>query len=347
MGLGGYPTVSLAEARRRAAEARALRARNICPLAEKRSTAPVSVPPTTFREVAQATIDRLSPGWRGKTKAQWERSLFKYAAPLGPLRPADIDLESVLSVLRPLWENQHSSAQKCRSHLEAVLDAAKVMGLRRGDNPARWEGNLKHLLPPARRLVSGHHRALPYGEAPQFWRALNARTGVPERLLEFILLTGVRYSEAAGARWEEIDGDVWTVPAGRMKGKRPHSVPLSTAALAVLDRVRGLDEDFVFGHRLSAPTVYARLVALGVADKTTVHGLRSTFRDWGGNETAYAREVLEEALAHVVGSEVERAYRRGDALAKRRLLMSCWAQYLREAPADQLSEHPGRLLAVN
>jgi integrase len=335
MGLGGYPTVSLAEARRRAAEARALRARNLCPLAEKRSTAPAALPPTTFRTVAQATVDRLSPGWRGKTRAQWERSLFKYAAALGPLTPAEIDTGRILSVLRPLWEHQHASAQKCRAHLEAVLDTAKVMGLRTGENPARWDGNLKHLLPPVRRLVEGHHRALAYDHAPPFWRALNARTGIPERLLEFILLTAVRYSEAAGARWDEIDGDVWTVPADRMKGKRPHAVPLSPAALAVLERVRGLDEDLVFGHRISAPTVYARLEALGVADQTTVHGLRSTFRDWGGNETTHAREVLEAALAHVVGSEVERAYRRGDALEKRRSLMADWADYLSGAQAHR------------
>ena len=334
MGLGGYPLTTLAEARRLAAENRVLLAQKRCPLAEKRAAVPKVLPPTTFEDVARQTIDRLKPSWRGKTEAQWTRSLFKYAAALLRKRPAEITTEDVLAVLEPLWKNQHSSAQKCRSHIEAVLDTAKVMELRDGDNPARWEGHLKLLLPPARRLLQGHHRALPYKDAPAFWRALQARVGIPDRLLEFILLTGVRFNEAAGARWEEIDGDIWTVPAERMKGKKAHRVPLTPAALAVLERVRGLNDEMVFNHRISAPTLYKRLGLCGVADKTTVHGLRSCFRDWGGNETDHPREVMEAALAHTVGNEVERAYRREDALEKRRRLMADWADYICQPPRD-------------
>ena len=172
-----------------------------------------------------------------------------------------------------------------------MLDTAKVMELRDGDNPARWEGHLKLLLPPARRLLQGHHRALPYKDAPAFWRALQARVGIPDRLLEFILLTGVRFSEAAGARWEEIDGDIWTIPAERMKGKKAHRVPLTPAALAVLERVRGLNDDMVFNHRISAPTLYKRLELCGVADKTTVHGRRQDRMSGAERQNASSREV--------------------------------------------------------
>jgi len=340
MGLGGYPLTSLADARKLAAEARVALMQNRCPLAEKRAAAPKVLPQTTFEDVARQTIERLKPSWRGKTEAQWTRSLFNYAAPLLPKRPAEITTEDVLAVLRPLWTNQHSSAQKCRSHIEAVLDTAKVMELREGDNPARWDGHLKHLLPPVRRLLNGHHRALRYEEAPALWRALQAKQGIPERLLEFILLTGVRFSEAAGARWEEIDGDIWTIPPERMKGKKAHRVPLAPAALAVLERVRGLNAEMVFNHRISAPTIYKRLDACGVAEKTTVHGLRSCFRDWGGNETSHPREVMEAALAHAVGNEVERAYRRGDALEKRRRLMADWADYLTRPPGETADDSP-------
>ncbi len=333
MGLGGYPQVTLVEARRAATEPRALLAKGIDPLTVKRESALAAPAHMTFQAVAEATINKMATNWSPKTQVIWERSLYKYGARLADLTPAEITAADVASVLRPIWERIPESASKCRYHIETVLDAATVLGLRSGENPARWAGNLRHLLSKPSKLARGHHLALPYAEAPAFWVELNRETTVSARLLEFLVLTAGRFGEAAGARWCEIDGNVWTVPAARMKTRKPHIVPLSPEALAVLEKVRGLGTDLIFDRTgtakaMSPPALYRLLTKLGVFDRAKPHGFRSTFRDWAGDKTAHPREVVEAALSHAVGNETERAYRRGDALEKRRLLMNEWAVYL-------------------
>jgi integrase len=333
MGLGGYPQVTLVEARKAATEPRAMLAKGIDPLTAKREAALVAPANMTFRAVAEATIDKMAANWSPKTQVIWECSLYTYAARLADLTPAEITTAHVACVLKPIWARIPESASKCRYHIETVLDAATVMGLRSGENPARWAGNLRHLLSKPSKLARGHHPALPYAEAPAFWVELNRETTVSARLLEFLVLTAARFGEAAGARWGEIDGNVWTVPAARMKTRKPHVVPLSPEALVVLEKVRGLGNDLIFDRRgtakpMTPPALYRLLTKLGVFEQAKPHGFRSTFRDWAGDNTAHPREVVEAALSHAVGNETERAYRRGDALEKRRLLMNEWGTYL-------------------
>ena len=214
-----------------------------------------------------------------------------------------------------------------------MLDAAKVKGFRSGENPARWRGHLSALLPARNRLSRGHHAALPYEDLPDFMASLRASEDSAARALEFLILTAARSGEVRGMRWSEIDADlcIWTIPAPRMKAGRQHRVPLSSAARRILEELpRGKPDDLVFpgrarAHPLSDMALSMLLRRLKIP--ATVHGFRSTFRDWAGELTQFPREIAEAALAHVVGDETERAYRRGDALDKRRSLMEAWATY--------------------
>jgi integrase len=231
-----------------------------------------------------------------------------------------------------------------RGRIEAVLDAAKARGYRDGENPAGWRGNLKHLLPRRQKLTRGHHAALPFAELPQFIRQLERRTSTAARALQFIILTGARVGEVLGAHWGEFDlqSALWTVPAHRMKGAREHRVPLSPPALSILKEMQTLRRSdntaaLVFpgareGRPLSGMSTAMLLRRMGRADLTT-HGFRSSLRDWAAECTNFPREIAEAALAHQVGDAVERAYRRGDALEKRRTLMKEWAEFLYSAGA--------------
>ncbi|WP_296166571.1 integrase arm-type DNA-binding domain-containing protein [uncultured Brevundimonas sp.] len=352
MGLGGYPGVKLVEARAAAVEARAQIARGEDPIEARRANAPPAVDPTaidapaaaTFKVVAQQVIDSLSPGWRGaKTKEGWERSLLRQAAPLADKLPADITTQDVLDVLNPYWTSRPESAGKLRDRIETVLDVAKVNGLREGENPARWRGHLALMLPKRRKLSKGHHRALPYERAAGFMAALLAERAMGARALSFVILTGVREGVVRTATWGEISpaGDLWTIPKARMKSERDHRVPLSAAARAVLVGVNPTGSSdgvppagqLIFpggkpGRPLSNTAVAKPLKELGVAADATIHGFRSTLRDWAGDETDHPREVIEAALAHLVGDETEQAYRRRDALEKRRRLMDDWGTFL-------------------
>jgi integrase len=239
----------------------------------------------------------------------------------------------VASVLEPLWRTRTETASRLRGRIEAVLDWAAVRGHRSGDNPARWRGNLDKLLPPRSKVQRArHHPALPYGEVPAFVAELREQDGIAALALRFVILTACRTGEAIGARWSEMDGDTWTVPGERMKSGRPHRVPLSAEAVAVLDAVRGLDAAFVFpggrrGKPLSNAAMTALLKRMGHG-AITVHGFRSSFRDWAAEQTAFPREVAEAALAHVLADKVEAAYRRSDLFERRRRLMDAWAGYL-------------------
>lgn len=332
MGLGSASEVRLAEVREMAEKARASLRQGLDPRMARKAAVPTT---KTFWEVYETYREtKVSALSNAKHRQQWTNTLSAYAAPLKD-RPVDsITAHDVLAVLKPIWASKPETASRVRGRIEAVLDAAKVMGLRSGENPAAWKGNLAHLLPAPRKLTRGHHRALAYADAPEFVKALRERSGVAARALEFAVLTVLRTREVVGARWDEIDWEkaVWTVPAGRMKAKKVHRVPLSPQALALLRELQPLGSSYVFpgGVRnatLSTAAMDAVLKRMKVDG--TVHGFRSTFRDWAGETTDHAREVIEAALAHEIGSAVERAYRRGDALEKRKKLMCAWAEYLK------------------
>lgn len=329
MGLGPASGSNLAQARRDAATAREMVRQGVDPIAARQAEKRVGI---TFGEVADGYIASHKEGWRNaKHRQQWTNTLTTYAASLRPLPVADITTADVLGVLRPIWTVKPETASRVRGRIENILDAAKARGLRAGENPAAWRGNLAHLLPKRSKLTRGHHRALPYAQMPCFWQALGVRTGVAAKALQFTILTAARTSETLGARWSEIDlqAGVWSIPAGRTKGAKLHRVPLSLEALAILEAVRPFGREFVFPNPEGKPLSNASMDAVLKRMKVdaTVHGFRSTFRDWAGEETVFAREVVELALAHKIGSEVERAYRRGDALEKRRAVMAAWSEF--------------------
>jgi integrase len=267
--------------------------------------------------------------------------LRKHVFPaLGSLPVAAIDTPLVLKVLRPIWERTPETASRIRGRIEAVLDWSGAGGHREGANPARWSGHLEHLLPsPSKAKPSGHHAAMAVAEIPSFMEALRGQQTTAARALEFAILCAGRSGEIFGCRFAEIDGDVWTIPAERMKSGRTHEVPLSKRALAIVEQMRAQRSgDFVFPGRdgqkpLGQTGLRHVLKQLGRSDVTT-HGFRSTFRDWCGDRTAFPREVAEAALGHAIGDKVEAAYRRGTALEKRRKLMEAWARFC-AAPARE------------
>ena len=329
MGLGSARDVPLARARDLAAEARQHLAAGREPLAMRAKSAPM-----TFRQAADALIESMSPSWRNeKHRDQWTMTLRVYCAPIGPLPVSAIATDDVLRVLKPLWLAKAETASRLRGRIERVLDFAKARGMRSGENPARWRGHLDALLPKRQKLTRGHHKAMPFDDVPEFVGKLRTMEGVGPQALEFAILTAARSGEVLGARWDEIDLDakVWTVPAHRMKGAREHRVPLSKRATTILKKLAAVRSgDAVFpGLKPGKPLSSMALeMVLRRADvDVTVHGFRSAFRDWTGERTTFPREVAEAALAHLVGDEVERAYRRGDALEKRRLLMDSWASF--------------------
>lgn len=333
MGLGGLKAVSLARARELAAEARVNLQAGIDPITAK-NNAPVAVP--TFGEEADDFIDAMGPQFRNaKHLDQWKMTLKVYAAPLRSKRVDQIATADVLEVLKPIWLTKPETAARLRGRIERVLDAAKAKGHRSGQNPALWRGHLDNLLPKRRKLSRGHHAAMPYERVPAFVADLRERDAMAPRALEFTILTAARTGETFGAIWREIDLEaaIWTIPRERMKAGREHRVPLTDRAVEILTELSELStgpDAYVFpGQKKGRPlSVMAMDMILRRMDiEFTVHGFRSSFRDWAGEETSFPREVAEAALAHVVGDETERAYRRGDALEKRRKLMIAWANY--------------------
>jgi integrase len=344
MGLGSGSAVTLAEARATAAEQRKLLAAGVNPLDAKRKATAFDGGKPTFGQVADAVIASKAPEWRNpKHRAQWVMTLETYAGLLRS-RPVDqIDTDAVLAVLRPIWQEKPETASRLRGRIEAVLDAAKAQGHRTGENPAAWRGHLSHLLPKRGVLTRGHHAAMAYQDVPAFIGQLREREALAAMALEFCILTATRSGEVLGARWCEIDlaAKVWAVPAARMKAAREHRIPLSDRALAILEKLaQAKTGEFVFpgqrvGKSLSGMAMEMCLRRMNL-DAVTVHGFRSAFRDWAGNETHFPREVAEAALAHVVGDKAEQAYRRGDALEKRRGLMAAWASYCEPKKGDNV-----------
>lgn len=331
MGLGSLETVKLIDARAAAERVRSEIKAGLDPI-ETRRKANEPKPDTTFSAVASALMDDLERGWKSpKQRPQWEASLQQHAAAIWKADVAAVNTEMVLTALRNVWMDRPETARRVRSRLEMVLDAAKVRGLREGENPARWRGHLSRML-PKQKAQKGHHAAMAYQDVPAFLEQLSGRHSVSADALRFLIFTAARSGEVRGATWEEIDGETWIVPAERMKASREHRVPLSSAALGVLEAIdpdvrQGLIFPGLKGP-LSDMALAMVMRKMGITEATP-HGFRSSFRDWGGDCTHYSRELLEEALAHQVGSAVERAYRRGSAVEKRRPLMEAWAAFCR------------------
>jgi integrase len=341
MGLGSAGSVSLARARELASECRAQVAAGLDPIDARDAAAETKREKPTFGAIADALIAAKEIEWRNeKHRAQWRASLTEFAAPLRS-RPVDeIDTAAVLAVLTPLWQTKPETASRVRGRIEAVLDAAKAQGHRSGENPAAWRGHLAHLLPKRGKLTRGHHAAMDYRDVPAFVVKLRECDVIAAMALEYCILTATRSGEVYGARWSEIDmaAKVWIVPAERMKAAREHRVPLCDRALAIIERLfEARTGEFVFpsprGQRPLSHVAMAKVMRRLEIEQATVHGFRSAFRDWAGNETHFPREVAEAALAHVVGDKAEQAYRRGDALEKRRALMSAWATHCGEPGA--------------
>ena len=339
MGLGGFPDVTLTGARDAARVARAKAREGIDPIANARALRSAlkaeQAAAKTLKFCALAYIDAHEAGWRNaKHQLQWRNTLETYAYPLiGDLLVRDIGLPHVLAVLEPIWTKKTETASRLRGRLESVLDWATTRGYRSGLNPARWRGHLDTVLPAARSVANaGHHSALPVGQIGAFMQTLRGQAGMSARALEFTILTAARSGEVRGARRAEIDLDaaLWTVPGERMKAGKEHRVPLSDAALAILNAVPHEDRNaLVFasprGGMLSDMSLTAVLRRMKV--DAVPHGFRSTFRDWCGERTNYPREVAEMALAHAIGDKVEAAYRRGDLFEKRRHMMNEWAAF--------------------
>lgn len=339
MGLGGFPDVTLSDARAAARSAREVIRAGGDPIEEARAALSARrasrAKDLTFKEAAIAYIGAHEVGWRNAKHAdQWRNTLATYAYPeIGSLLVRDVELTHVLAVLEPLWNTKTETATRLRGRIEQVLDWAGARGHREGLNPARWRGHLDKLLPRPSKVARVMHRAaLPVDEIGAFFAALRSAQGVGARALEFAILTAARSGEVRGATWSEFDlaAAVWTVPGSRMKAGREHRVPLSPAAVALLQALpRGNGSDLVFvasrGGPLSDMTLTAVLRRMGVA--AVPHGFRSTFRDWASERTNYPRDAAEMALAHTIGDKVEAAYRRGDLFEKRRRMMADWATF--------------------
>jgi integrase len=338
MGLGSAETVTLAAARQAAASARQQVAAGVDPIDARKVEVGGS---QTFGEFALVVIEEKRPGWRNPRSAdQWTASLKTHAASLWKRPIGDVDTRDVLEALKPIWQELPETAVRVRSRVEHILDVAKVKGLRTGENPARWRGHLALLLPKQAR-IRGHHAALSYDGVPAFMQRLRERQAVAARALEFTILAATRTTETREAVWSEIDGDVWTIPAERMKGAKPHRVPITGRMRDILDEMAPLKTDagYIFpgDQRIEPLSRMAMLMLLRrMSADFTVHGFRSAFRDWAGDCTGYPRELVEEALAHAVGNAVERAYRRSDALAKRRALMEAWEGFATAPPSENV-----------
>jgi integrase len=343
LGAAGKGGVSLKAAREKAAEGRALVKAGVDPIAEWNKANPEEV--RSFGKAADDYLGVHQGGFRNeKHKAQWAMTLTRYCEPIRGMPVDAVDTEALLSVLKPLWTRVPETASRLRGRIEAVLDAAKARGFieRNEANPARWRGHLDKLLPKRAKLTRGHHAAMPYAEVPAFIAELRQRPATAARALEFCILTATRSGEALAARWDEMDfeGKVWTVPAGRTKAAREHRIPLSERAVDILREMEAeRTGEFVFpGQRPGRPLsgMAFEMLLRRINSPYTAHGFRSSFRDWAGNETLFSRELAEHALAHVIGDKAEQAYRRSDALARRRELMDAWGRHCEGAASDNV-----------
>jgi integrase len=340
MGLGSALTVTLKEAREKAHDARRLVAQGINPIIARREGRRPKAATPSLGKCALDLIAAKRSEWRSDVHArQWRETLETRCASIWNTPVDVIDTAAVLGVLTPIWQSTQETASRLRGRIEAVIDAARAKGLIAPNeaNPARWKGHLDHLLARRTQLSRGHHAAMPYQDVPAFIDTLR-HTSTPQAMaLEFAILTASRWGEIRGARWSEIDlaVKVWTIPAARMKSGREHRVPLSARAIEMLEAMAATRwSDLVFPGRHGAMS--RTVVAALVPPEATIHGFRSSFRDWCGEETSFPRDLAEASLAHSVGDATERAYRRGDALEKRRALMDAWAAFCAEKPVGSI-----------
>ena len=345
MGLGaarGAYGVSLGGARSEAARIRSALLEGRCPLTERRDARASEAAPKaaihTFGTVAEAFMRMRASAWKNpKHGAQWQMTLRTHAKSLWE-KPVDaIATRDVLDVLQPIWTKTPETAARTRNRIELVLDSATAQGLREGPNPARWRGHLKSILPARTKLSRGHFAALDWRDVPAFMQRLRAEGGTAARALEFVVLTACRTSEVTGARWSEINmaEAMWVIPPERMKAGVQHRVPLSPQALSVLREVeQARRSDFVFSFSGKHPLSNMAMLQVlrGMGEKATTHGFRASFRTWAGEASNAPRDIVEASLAHTIENASERAYVRGDVLAKRAALMAAWAAYI-DAPA--------------
>jgi integrase len=353
MGLGPTYDVSLSQARKKAAECREQRRAGLDPLAERQRlavavAAAVEKERFTFEHDAQRLMDAKFSEWTAKHLSQWQATLKTYAFPvIGKKHVAHITTDDVLKVLEPIWATKTETAKRVQGRIESVLDFATALKHRKGDNPARWVGLLEHTLPkPSKTKKVKPLEALPYSQVPQFMTELRTRTSITSKALEFTILTATRTTEVLGATWDEINLEerLWTVPGERMKSDRVHEVPLSERAVELLSGLHR-ESDYLFpGMKEGKPL--SNMAMLNLLKKPpskgmgygqyTVHGFRSSFRDWAGELTAYPRDVCEMALAHSIPDKTEAAYRRGTLLTKRRKMMEDWSKYCGQTSSGEV-----------
>ena len=340
MGLGGYPDIGVADARQKAREARLKIEQGVDPILlrkqAKSELMALQATDKTFEQAAGEYIKIHAESWSNdKHRKQWERTLTAYAFPVvGKLSLRHIRQEHILKILEPIWTTKTETATRVRGRIESILDWAKVKGLRSGENPAAWKGHLDHMLPAPTRLKNVEHlAAVPVRDMPGFMVKLREAAGTAAQALEFLILTAARSGEVRGITWQEVslEDALWVVPAERMKMKKEHRVPLSDRALSILKSQPRIDENpLVFpalrGSQMSDATMSAVLKRMGI--DATVHGFRSSFRDWCGDYTNYPRDLAEQCLAHGADDPVEAAYRRGDALERRREIMNEWSKFV-------------------
>jgi integrase len=334
LGLGSLDTLNLPEAREKARLLRQQLVEGIDPFEAKRQAKKerlaklaAEARAMTFRQCAEECIKSHADGWKNaKHRAQWRSTLESYAYPvLGDLAVDDIATAHIVRVLQPIWKEKPETASRVRGRIEKVLGWASVRGFRSGDNPARWRGHLQELFAAKGKVRPvEHHAALSFTDVPAFMADLRSRNSLSARALEFTVLTAVRTGETIGATWDEIDfaAKVWTIPAARMKAGKAHRVPLSDRAAEILASVPREGE-----HIFPLSNMAMLELLRGMRPGTTVHGFRSSFRDWAAERTSYPNHVAEAALAHTISDKVEKAYRRGDLFEKRRRLMADWAAW--------------------
>ena len=350
MGLGkaGEAHISLAEARDRATEARKQVLAGNDPITVRQLKSQTAGGKITFGAFADEYVAVHRSRFRnGKHASQWQSTLGpKYCAAIRPLPIDDVNTEAVLRVLRPIWQTIPETASRIRGRIENVIDAAKAQGHFQGDNPARWKGHLKSVLPARQKLTRGHHAALPYDDMPEFMAELRGKVHSTAALaLEFCILTATRTTETLGAIWSEFDfsKEIWIIPPKRMKAGQEHRIPLPPRALEILEIMEGArsaHNEHVFpgnvrGKALSNMAMAAVLKRMGRTN-ITVHGFRSSFSDWVSEQTTFSHETREHALAHRISDKAESAYRRGDQFEKRRKLMVAWQSFCEIKPVANI-----------
>jgi len=333
MGLGSFPEITIAEARRKVARIRGELANGINPSMSKRLNREEAKPKSkiTFAHYVPEHIERMSPNWSNiKSQQQWLSTLTTYAYPvIGKLSFEEINTDHILKILEPIWKTKSETASRLRGRLERIIGSAITKGMRKEANPAMWKGHLEHLL-PAQRKSNKHHEALPYKEVPDLMIYLSKKKLMSYFALQFTILTASRTGEVLYAQWNEIKDDVWVIPAHRMKAKKEHQVPLCSHALKLLSKAKAMsnDSELIFNHQGKSLSIMTMLMLIRTYRAgLTVHGFRSSFRDWASEETIHSSEVAEMALAHAITNKVEAAYRRGILLERRRALMQDWENY--------------------